>query len=542
MRTPADHLRIVFTRGRLVTDGGGGIAVLAIQSVENMDPSQRHPLLQRVRNPSQVAFADSGSPRATSRVYLPATPGPVIDTAAMDPETPNTPLLSETGLPTVGGKKEGSCELCKGEGHAAGSCPRMELASTLLSGYDRRESAALKPSNLGSISTSSKMIGVSKAAAATLPWLLNNYGWVALSASWIISLPLAVYKWNLAHKQEEQEALRTFAELADSIIDAAIVAWNFASSGSLMMASFYLSQHPNVLPASAFANYTNSKEYFTYLNRGVILGLYRNITAANRAWWEEELGKAYGPTMGSNTTLGIYNRTSSGNVRDSLAQQLFVTVLISDVEANRVSLGFNAYGAADRRRCIDAMLRTGVPCTTERMQLARSASLTPGVVTMAPLFSLPGGAAMSRERTGELAAVAFTSCECRQVVANGMAGLTFPDWADFFLWDMDGAANQSFLAHYSRSTHEVYDNYTLAMYLTESAVRSSAGFEFVQSRDFNLTNRNWRMQVAARPGYVNAYRSQFPIKLFFIALIDPMFSLVFHLTIMVLHKKYGFFK
>ncbi|KAJ3104230.1 hypothetical protein HDU96_008996 [Phlyctochytrium bullatum] len=231
-------------------------------------------------------------------------------------------------------------------------------------------------------------------------------------------------------------------------------------------------------------------------------------------------------------------RTPSGNIRDNVSTTLYPIILISDIETNRNSIGFNSYATTERRKVIDEIRATGRIKMSQRVQLSRAVLPSAGVISMTPLFRNPllKGNQLTRNVTDELYAACYASADCQEVTANAFRMSGFPDGLDLFIWDLDGAANQTYLAHYSKDGHPIFDNYTLSNAFTQEDVFSISAFDYVQTRKVNITDRQWAFMVCARPGYANYHKTSFPIKLFFIALIDPFFALAFHLSIMILHK------
>ncbi|KAJ3113360.1 hypothetical protein HDU96_003496 [Phlyctochytrium bullatum] len=51
-----------------------------------------------------------------------------------------------------------------------------------------------------------------------------------------------------------------------------------------------------------------------------------------------------------------------------------------------------------------------------------------------------------------------------------------------------------------------------------------------------LLTGSWSIQVVAKSGYLNNFRTSFPLRLLFIALIDPMVAVVFHICIMIIER------
>ncbi|KAJ3104231.1 hypothetical protein HDU96_008997 [Phlyctochytrium bullatum] len=257
--------------------------------------SQRLPLLRSQR--SEVfrngSIHHPGAASVADGVVSPGTTSPLL--VMPSPDASPTRTLSSATTNVV-------CELCGAGGHAMSECPQRGLAAKLLAMHEKDVGHDLS-ARQRSFSSRSMAPTVSKAAVVAIPWLLNNYGWVALAASWIISVPLAFYKWNLATNEESRESMRAFSELADNVIDTAVTSWNYMTSGSLIMASFYMANHAvDRIPFEQFSNFTNTREYFTFLTKSIVLGVYKNVSYAERDFFERRMGEVY---FGANTTRSI---------------------------------------------------------------------------------------------------------------------------------------------------------------------------------------------------------------------------------------------
>ncbi|KAJ3100646.1 hypothetical protein HDU97_002039 [Phlyctochytrium planicorne] len=147
--------------------------------------------------------------------------------------------------------------------------------------------------------------------------------------------------------------------------------------------------------------------------------------------------------------------------------------------------------------------------------------MSAGVIIMTPIFMNSTTKAITKNKTDTLFAIAFTSFETQEVLRLAMQAYTISDFIDVFLFDADGTENNTFLAHYSNAEMPQYDNYTLSINLSEQTVRDSPA-DIIYSEELYTLNRKWKVLVIARPGFINSHRTTFPLRLLFIALIDPL--------------------
>ncbi|KAJ3111748.1 hypothetical protein HDU96_005374, partial [Phlyctochytrium bullatum] len=330
------------------------------------------------------------------------------------------------------------------------------------------------------------------AVGSNISVLACGHAYHAESVSWIISVPLAFYKWDLAVKEEEREARRAFMETASNLGDTIKTNWQYAINGAIIMSSYYISHGPgNEFPYEAFSNFTNSKEFFTFLTKSIVLGVYRNVPPSERRVWETRMLQA--PACSADR-IKKSARVNGVVTVDNFSPALYPVILISDIAnpLNRAALGSNSYAdTLERRPLIEYMQRTGDNGTTGRVWLTRSAAPSAGILTMVPIFrdTSTSSRQLTRNLTSEIVAVAFSSVECQDVfnTAFGSNRIAFPENYDVFLFDVDGRVNNTFLSHFSKVSHELYDNFTLSQNISEADVRRNP-YDLWYSEDISTAN------------------------------------------------------
>ncbi|KAJ3103055.1 hypothetical protein HDU97_010411 [Phlyctochytrium planicorne] len=404
---------------------------------------------------------------AETRQPLLITNGIRRNTLTKGGESPSSSLSSPTALLKA-------CELCQSNQHGVADCPRLTAAGNLLNIATTAElqKAGMKDSEIVSI----KKRKTPLSAKVSIPWLLKFYPVIAIVISCMISIPLAFYKWNLAFKEEEREARRSFGDISDNIARIVKKNWEASVSGSTTGASFYFSQSfgGSYLFNEAWQNFTNTQEFFTLLSKNIAVGLYQGILPEERAAWEDRYFKTYGPNLGSNSTFTIYTKLANGTkVKENPNAEIFATSMMSNIQnpSNLAAIGYNIYSEKlQRGPAIDKMKASGSYAVTGRTQLTRSVTPAAGVVIMTPIFMNTTTKAITRNKTDRLFAIAFTSFETQEVLKVAMQSYTISDYIDVFLFDTDGYENNTFLAHYSNQDVQQYDNYTLAVNLAEKNV------------------------------------------------------------------------
>ncbi|KAJ3097371.1 hypothetical protein HDU97_004910 [Phlyctochytrium planicorne] len=61
-------------------------------------------------------------------------------------------------------------------------------------------------------------------------------------------------------------------------------------------------------------------------------------------------------------------------------------------------------------------------------------------------------------------------------------------------------------------------------------------FDAILQVDHNFYGRNWRVYVAADYGYYKSQHTNFPIILLVVALVEPVFAILFHSAIVIIRK------
>ncbi|KAJ3097370.1 hypothetical protein HDU97_004909 [Phlyctochytrium planicorne] len=134
-----------------------------------------------------------------------------------------------------------------------------------------------------------------------IPWLFRYYPLIAVVASCIITIPLAIYKWSLAYKDETLLATNALEGLTGNIGEIVFSNWQYAALGPIMTANFHISQSRASNRSFAeqrqiFQSFVNPNGYFSVTNYQSSVSIFQHITPSTRAFYESKYFELYGAT------------------------------------------------------------------------------------------------------------------------------------------------------------------------------------------------------------------------------------------------------
>ncbi|KAJ3160504.1 hypothetical protein HK101_000909 [Irineochytrium annulatum] len=286
--------------------------------------------------------------------------------------------------------------------------------------------------------------------------------------------------------------------------------------------------------------FTDESEYFGYLGKDSLVGSYQLVTADTDAYWHKWMLNVYGP---NNLTDGSFyfsakNVTTAAKYNaDAYPRPCYFVNLVSkdNIPSNNAALGFIAdTDTVARKPLIQNISKSGATAASPRVRLASSTTVEAGILVMAPIFKNATTGNLQKGLTDQMYTIAFSAITCKVALQNALGVIALGDGVHVFLFDSDGAINTTFLAHYSAKPSPVFDNFTIAAPLTNIQMLSMINSDLVHREEFMFLERNWEVIVVAESGYINSQRTNFPVILIFIALIEPTVGLLLHATVMIM--------
>ncbi|KAI9326371.1 hypothetical protein DFJ73DRAFT_965214 [Zopfochytrium polystomum] len=330
------------------------------------------------------------------------------------------------------------------------------------------------------------------AGGVNFRWFLQHYPTLGVVLSLVISLPLAWYKYALARKNEHDIAVEAFASAAQTVVLTLQKSFEFASIAPLLLADFSITA-PGPLSSRQFQQFTDATGYFSSIASGFSVGLYQHATSETVGYWRRYMFENHGGNFGDkNGTVSVIN--------NSRADFFFVHhILGEEQQSNKGNLGYIPTSDTQQRGpLLERLRKTGRADMSGRVTLVGSATPT-GVIMAAPIFREGavgtgvggggGGGRFTNQWTPDMDAVATTRADVAAMMAASLGSLELNELLHVFVFDA-GADPKSC----------------------------------------------WHIWVVAVDGYEAAAQTSFPLRLLVIALIEPAFTLLFHVSIFAVHR------
>ncbi|KAJ3160505.1 hypothetical protein HK101_000910 [Irineochytrium annulatum] len=283
--------------------------------------------------------------------------------------------------------------------------------------------------------------------------------------------------------------------------------------------------------------FSDESEYFGYLGKDSLVGAYQLVTADTQTFWHNWMLNTYGPNNLTDKSFYFSKDTVPGN---------------------NAALGFIAdTDTAARKPLIDFVRTTGSTAVSPRVRLASATTSASGIIVMAPIFKNATSGSLQKGLTDHMETIAYSAITCSQAMQNALGVIALGEGIHVFLFDTDGAVNTTFLAHYSVIPSPVFDNFTyvessfyfilraylyltapnttsISAPLTNVDVLSMIHSDLVFREHFMFLERNWELIIIAEKGFIDSERTNFPLILIVIALIEPTVGLLLHATVMIM--------
>ncbi|KAI9359994.1 hypothetical protein DFJ73DRAFT_816227 [Zopfochytrium polystomum] len=359
--------------------------------------------------------------------------------------------------------------------------------------------------------------------SSRIQWFLRHYPTIGVILSLCISIPLVVFKYNLAKQNERQRAEQTFQSTAVSLFLTLSKDFQFASIAPLLLAQFSIAA-PGPLSAKQFRMFTDSTGYFSTISSGFSVGLYQHATNATVDYWRQQMFLEHGGNFGSNNSFSFFDKNGTTPIINNNRSDFFFTFHLLGDETSPVknSLGFIANSDPETRLPLIQYLReVGEPTVTGRLTLVTSTTPT-GVLISGPIFknSTPDGVRFASSRTDDMDGFASAGVDVAAMLSSRLTTM------DLDPVDSLGEPSKSMLGHFSVESFPPLEQQLAYYNTTEGSLAS-----FSQELSFAL-----ELDVLNREGYVSHSQTSFPMRLLGLSLIEPLFSILFHVSIFGVHR------
>ncbi|KAI9337419.1 hypothetical protein DFJ73DRAFT_849334 [Zopfochytrium polystomum] len=414
-------------------------------------------------------------------------------------------------------------------------------------------------------------------------WLMRHHATIGVVLSLVISIPLAIYKYNIAQGNERDLSAQSFTSSAASIVIACKVCnlpfardlhssftrpgcctlwiflpvelissittppprvlslvekdFKFAAVAPLLLADFSIVA-PGPLSSQQFRTFTDSSGYFSTIASGFSVGMYQHATSATVGFWREYMFSQLGGNFGSNSSFSFFDKNGTASYPNNNRDDFFFLHHMEkeDTPTVKTSLGYIADSDPVVRRPLIQQLRlTGQPTMTGRMTLVTS-TLPTSVLIAAPIFRVSNGSAFTNVRSDDMDAFAWVGADVATMMGLSLPSLELDELIHVFVFDASAEnPEESILGHFSNGVWPQVDWQLPYFNLTEVVV-SAMPHDFITKYDVTLLDRTWRIVAIAKDGYVLGAQTKFPITVLIVALIEPAFSVIFHVSIFIVHR------
>ncbi|KAI9343329.1 hypothetical protein DFJ73DRAFT_841919 [Zopfochytrium polystomum] len=377
------------------------------------------------------------------------------------------------------------------------------------------------------------------AETARFQWFLRRYPTIGVAMSLAISVPLAIFKYNIAKENERRISEESFNSAANLVFLSLDKQWQFASVAPSLLADFSITA-PGPLSNTQYSSFTDVTGYFAAVNSGFDVGMYQHATNATVEYWGQYMFDNHGGNLGSNTSFNFFTRNGSSAIINTTARDFYFLFHVQNEndDAAKTSLGYIADSdPVTRLPMIQRLQQTGLPTVSGRLTLVKSNSPL-GVIIAAPIFknsTLGATTKFTNKRTDEMDAFAIVAADLANIVKSTLSPIMLDSSIHVFVFDNDAKPSQSLLGHFCSGQYPPIDNLVSSLNMTVDIATSFAS-DFIMTKELALFNRKWIIVVMALQGYVASSQTSFPMRLLFIALIEPAISIVFHLSIFAVHR------
>ncbi|KAJ1566482.1 hypothetical protein HK405_009643, partial [Cladochytrium tenue] len=280
------------------------------------------------------------------------------------------------------------------------------------------------------------------AIRARLWWLVVHHEVVGILCSLAISLPLAVYKYQLASSDEGALALSSFENVAQSLMDTVTNAWQAGQYTPSMIADFYITEG-GIVGAADYASLTFYGGYFQAISNNFLSLIYQRVDQSSLETWRTFMLEQYGGNMGSNNSFTFFRKDSDGNsvaFDTTSASSFYILSHVNNATDYAGVLGFVADSdVLHRAPLLATVAASGMPACSNRLTLVTS-DATGGqsaVLVFAPVFATGGNAtgAPTSDRSSVLLAVGGVGMPVQQVLESALSGYSVDPLIDIFLLD-----------------------------------------------------------------------------------------------------------
>ncbi|KAJ1552265.1 hypothetical protein HK405_011998, partial [Cladochytrium tenue] len=368
--------------------------------------------------------------------------------------------------------------------------------------------------------------GLTARVRAALWYLVVHHATVGVLCSLVISIPLAVFKYQLALNDEGALALTSFNGVAESLVQTVENAFQAGRYGPSMVAAYYMTAN-GTITQSQWSALTYYGGYFSVISSNFLSFVYQHVTADTLASWRQFM-------------LDHTKDSSGAEVIDTTRTDFYYVSHITNMTQNKAVLGYMASTDEQHRRpLIETVATSGAPACSNRLTLATSNVAQSAVIVLAPIFRNESSGALTKTRTGSMVAAAGVGLPVQDVLTTALSLYYVNPNIDIFLLD-EGAnsTGSQYLGHYSPTYNATLDLYNNFMNFTESDVLALP-YDYRYIADISPLDRPWRVVVLGRPGYANGVRTDFPLRLLFISLTEPAFAIAFHAAMWAIHRLYN---
>ncbi|KAJ3144873.1 hypothetical protein HK101_002580 [Irineochytrium annulatum] len=374
-----------------------------------------------------------------------------------------------------------------------------------------------------SATSSKRKSTMSPTSEMAVPWLLRWYPVIALITSLTVSIPLAFYKWNLATQDETELASNGLQFTGQNLAQNVIAAWKMSVMGPVMEADlhiayinafgYYSNTSNAMLERRMTQDYLDPNGYFAMTGQTSATTIVQKVTPETRQYWERSMFETYGGNLGSKTNFTFWKLTANGTVVPDDSDLIYSFTFVTE----------------------DDLYVNNHVAVTSRVILVTNSN--PGVVVFVPIFVdlTQNPPVLTKKKTDHLEALAGGGMDTKAITSNTLSSLSIDPRIGVFLFDMDGDPGSTFLAHYSSVPDPVYDNVTFMLGQSIDYVMSQPN-DYIYTESFAVVGRRYQVVVMAKSGYINSQRTFFPFKILIISLVEPAFSVLFHLSMMILRN------
>ncbi|KAI9204963.1 chase domain-containing protein [Polychytrium aggregatum] len=357
-------------------------------------------------------------------------------------------------------------------------------------------------------------------------YYLRHYSIFVLITSLMLSIPIAIYKWQIAFQDEVSIAEDHFLFTAQTMATAVESKLNSSIFYTKMMANYFIAENGTVSRKN-FHTATSTSIWSNPFLQAVEFAPY--VTSyQQRLSWEAEGQQNYLPTFTYTEKL------ANGTLIVAPNETVYYAVQYAEpVAGNTAAFGYDLYSEPIRRAAIDQAIQTGGIASTARVRLVQSVIPEYGALIMMPLYVSNGSVVTGLSGTTNQAfGIVIGVTKISMVINAALSELALPGNIDLFLFDMSNTPGNQYLGHYSITPSAQYDNFTYASAMLPSSISGDISYAY----SINSVDRSWAVVISARTGFIDSQHTFVPTKLLLLGLLEPALTLIFHLSLLLLQK------